>query len=117
MTTVLTTLAALAGVGIGATLQFAFGQLLERKKQFIALRSQSYVDFVNAASAVAHAQRSSNIDAAAAALAALTEAKVRISIYGTKGVVAALAVFTKGDQNLATFGAAVFSRSDLCHAE
>lgn len=63
----------LAGVLIGAALQYAFGQRLEHRKQFGVQRSQAYTDFFRAMSALAQ-------DRSKEQLALAADAKTRICI-------------------------------------
>jgi hypothetical protein len=80
----------LAGVVIGAALQFWISRTTERDKQIDSLRSQAYVDYLRAVAASAHLRsdedlRDADRDAA--------DAKSRIAVYGSAPVINALARF------------------------
>src|ERR1700682_1245969 len=97
-----TALIGICGVAFGALAQFYFGQISERRKHFRELRSQAYVAFVSAVAAITHAQRAGDSPKERCALEALTDAKVRIAVYGAKGVVRSLARFSLGNESLAS---------------
>ena len=73
---------------------------LQRGSHFTELRSQAYVDFVRAVSAIAIGGRDQAPLTAADALADLTDAKVRIALCGSGRVLHALAAFCRTDQRL-----------------
>jgi hypothetical protein len=73
----------LAGIAIGGTLNFIFASTLDRRRHFDELRSKAYADFVRATAAIAIGQRDQDPETAADALAELTDAKVRITLYGS----------------------------------
>jgi hypothetical protein len=66
------------------------------------LRSRAYVDFVRAVSAIAFGGRDQEPSTAGDALADLTDAKLRIALYGSGPVLRALAAFCRTDQRLAS---------------
>jgi hypothetical protein len=103
MSSLVAALIGISGVLLGATSQFLFGQLAERRKHFRELRSQAYVAFISAVAALAHAQRQSDAARINEALRQLTEAKARISIYGAKEVAQAIVNFAHGNQSLVSF--------------
>ncbi|MCS6914073.1 MAG: hypothetical protein NZ890_12630 [Myxococcota bacterium] len=81
---ILTPVSALSGVIIGAILKdFLFARWSEIHKQEQTLRNQAYVDYLRAVTRIAHANSE---DAKRAGLEALTEAKARISVYGSPAV-------------------------------
>jgi hypothetical protein len=86
--TLLTALAGIAGVFVGAGVQYWAGKSLEQRKHFQELRSRAYVDFLTAVATIAQSRGTH-----AGARTALTDAKVRITVYGTAAVVQALASF------------------------
>jgi hypothetical protein len=91
----LTALAGIAGVFVGAAVQYWAGKSLEQRKHFQELRSRAYVDFLTAVATIAQSHGTH-----AGARTELTDAKVRISVYGTATVVHALAAFAATDQVL-----------------
>ena len=74
-------------VMLGAALQHYFGRTLESRKQLTLQRSQSYVDYFKAFASIAQYAGSKEI------LAAATDAKIRICIYGSPAVVKRLRDF------------------------
>ena len=84
---------ALLGLFTGAALQHIFTSRLEVSKHLRALRSQSYVDFVNAVAALAAARQSGDMPGEKSAMSSLAQAKARIAMYGAASVVTELAAF------------------------
>jgi hypothetical protein len=80
----------LIAVMVGATMQYWLSRAAESRKQIQLLQSQCYVDYLKAVTKAAHA-RSAEVQRSA--LADTTDAKTRISVYGTPAVIAALARF------------------------
>jgi len=80
----------LAGVVIGATMQYWLSRSAESRKQVQLLQSQSYVDYLRAVTKAAHANSPAAVLSANAEAA---DAKARLAVYGTAGVIAALARF------------------------
>src|SRR6266404_2056543 len=80
----------LLGVVIGATMQYWLSRSAESRKQLQLLQSQSYVDYLRAVTKAAHA---GSHDAVMSANAEAADAKARLAVYGTSGVIAALARF------------------------
>src|SRR5437764_13652876 len=80
----------LAGVVIGAAMQYWFSRTAESRKQIQLLQSQSYVDYLSAVSEAAHAQ---SLQDAGLARAKAADAKARMAVYGTTSVISALARF------------------------
>lgn len=85
-----TALLPLFGVVIGATMQYWLSRSAESRKQLQLLQSQSYVDYLRVVTKAAHA---SSPDAARLANAEAADAKARMAVYGTSGVITALARF------------------------
>lgn len=86
----------LMGVLIGAALQYAFGKILEGRKQLILQRAQAYTDFFGALAALANARKSEE------QLVLAANAKTRICIYGSGVVVKRLTEFSKTGSTTAT---------------
>lgn len=86
---VLTATLPLAGILVGAGLQYFFGRSLELRKHIQAQKGQAYADYFRAFSQIATQGRTKE------ALAALTDAKTRICIYGSSLVVERLAEFER----------------------
>jgi len=80
----------LLGVVIGATMQYWLSRSAESRKQLQLLQSESYVDYLRAVTKAAHA---TSQDAVGLARAEAADAKARLAVYGTSGVIAALARF------------------------
>jgi len=84
----------LAGVLIGAGLQYVFGRTLEARKQTQTQKAQAYADFFKAVSALAqHGPSKESLSQAA-------DAKTRICIYAPKQVISALALFERAGPRL-----------------
>ncbi len=80
----------LLGVVVGATLQYWLSRSAESRKQLQLLRSQSYVDYLQAVTKAAHAKSPEVVQSAQADAA---DAKARMAVYGTSRVISALARF------------------------
>ncbi len=89
----------LAGVMIGATLQYLLGRRAEASKRLEQLRSQAYTDYLNALSASAHCRSE---EERRNVLRDATFAKNRIVVYGSSKVVARLAEFENSGANVST---------------
>lgn len=81
----------LIGVVVGVTIQFVLSRVGVSAKAKSTLRVQAYVDYIACLSDSAHLLSRDKAEF----LARATDAKTRISIYGSADVVAALAVFEK----------------------
>lgn len=90
--TVLLALLPLAGVVIGAFLQ----STRERKNQKKALKIKAYTDYLQAAATLSSKDQSKHIDARVL----LTDAKIRIAIYGSKEVITNIAAFDRSGASL-----------------
>jgi hypothetical protein len=82
----------LAGVLLGAALQFLLGRAGEREKHLASLRSQAYADYLQAVAAAAHINSD---EAYLDALKSAADAKARIAVYGTASVIKMLARFER----------------------
>jgi hypothetical protein len=80
----------LAGILVGAGLQYFFGRSLELRKHIQAQKGQAYADYFRAFSQIA------TVGPTKDALSALTDAKTRVCIYGSELVVRRLAEFERG---------------------
>ena len=97
---------ALAGVVVGACLQaslaFLFGRRAEAIKVALAARVTAYADFTRSVSGIAEAQQAGDAAAQRIASTMLMDAKTRIALYGSPGVVHALAQFWRAGARLST---------------
>lgn len=91
----------LVGVFSGALLQHLFTRTAEKKKQFEALRVQSYVDYLRAVSRFAQAAKT-DPDKRLHILAEAADAKTRMTIYGSKQIAELLASFERSGATLTT---------------
>ncbi len=85
----LTALLPIAGILIGAALQYFFGRSLETNKHTQTQKGQAYSDYLRAFSAIATTGRTKET------LSAVADAKTRICIYGSDRVVKRLADFER----------------------
>ncbi len=85
------------GVALGAALQHYFSRTLESRKQLTVQRSQAYADYFKAVALLA--QHGNKPDY----LAMAADAKVRVCMYGSPGVISCLGEFEAA-------GAAIASR-------
>jgi len=84
---------ALMGAVTGIVLQYKFGILAEKSKQYQNLKSQAYIDFIKSVAGIAIAQREQDAKGMFDFRTLLTDAKIRIAIYGSKDVVELMADF------------------------
>ena len=103
-------------VAAGALLQFVLGGRAEKNKNVIEIRTQAYLDLINAVSEIAAGGTQRNVDQ----ISRLTQAKVKVVLIGSNDVVKALHHFITGFEVLQSkeshkaFGAIVSAmRSDL----
>jgi hypothetical protein len=82
--TILAALLPLAGVLVGAILQYAFGRTLENRKQLTLEKGRVYADYFEAVAAAASLGSSREI------LSRVANAKSRICIYGSPAVIRCL---------------------------
>ena len=92
-----TALLPVAGIVIGALLQFLFGRVSERDKHVSTLRAGAYADYLSAVALSAHLRSDDDF---VAALRSAAEAKARITVYGTARAIAALAAFERAGGTL-----------------
>jgi hypothetical protein len=90
---VLTALIGLIGGLVGATLTYWLGIRGEAAKGYQKLRTEAYIQFIEAATAVAIGQRTEDAPKTNEALRLLSEAKSKIAVYGSRKVVALIADF------------------------
>lgn len=80
----------LAGVVIGAMLQFLLSRTRERENRAELLQAEAYADYLRAVAAAAHSRSNEDL---AAAFRGAADAKARIAVYGDTSVIRALARF------------------------
>ena len=95
MYAILPIIGAVVGVVIGGTLEHLSLRYSEERKHQQNLRTQAYVDFFRGVVKLKFAQGSNDKNKVQEFLALLTDAKVRISIYGSKEVINAIAEFER----------------------
>ena len=83
----------LAGVLVGAALQYASGRSLEARKQLTSRKAEAYIDLFRAIALVAKGGGSDQLASAA-------DAKSRICLYGSLAVVDRLAAFERAGASL-----------------
>lgn len=91
------TLYSLAGIVIGAALQYFFTKFLEERRHLRELRTSAYVDYLRAVSEIQHSQPKT---ASRTLLGQLTDAKLRVTLYGTVDAVQQLARFEENHGHL-----------------
>lgn len=101
VSTIVAALAGLSGIALGATLQYFLTRSLEDRREQRELRSRAYLDLLRGMTELASARRVGDTTGEAEALRLLTDAKVRIAVYGSPAVVQALARFVGEGENLA----------------
>lgn|SRR5579863_832288 len=93
--TYLTTVISASAVILTAFLTYIFAKTGDRRKHYQDLRTTAYVDFVKSAAGIAIAQNYSDHAKVLESTILMVDAKTRISIYGSKKVISALANFFK----------------------
>jgi hypothetical protein len=88
----------LAGVVVGALLQYCFNHFTERRKELRRLRSEAYVAHLHCVSESPRGDDGARVEL----LTKLTEAKTRIRVYGSTKVINALANFEVGGARITT---------------
>lgn len=88
-----TALLSIFGVIVGAALQWWFARRGNEHKQLLELRGKAYADFFESTAQLVSARRLGEREHEAELLAKLTDAKVRICIYGEESVIRELAKF------------------------
>lgn len=81
-----------AGVVLGAFLQYWFSRTADRDRHVENLRAEAYADYLRAVAASAYLRSDEDL---VAALRSAANAKTRIVVYGSSKVVSALARFEK----------------------
>jgi len=93
--TIWVALLSFAGIIAGAALQYVFTRVLEDRRHRRELRTQAYSDYVRGVSDLKH----QIIDALGAKeremYARLTDAKMRVTLYGSKSVIEKMADFER----------------------
>ncbi len=89
----------MAGIIIGAALQFRFGRIAERDKHVGTLRAEAYSDYLRAIALSAHLTSDDDL---VTALRSAADAKARMVVYGTVEAISALARFEKAGASLNT---------------
>jgi hypothetical protein len=82
----------LFGVMVGASLQYLYSRSAENTKHRTTLRTEAYIDYLEAVSLLGRASPSTS-DKINEARALAANAKARICIYGSDAVIRQLAVF------------------------
>lgn len=90
------------GVVIGVLLQYRFSKAAQETNRLQNLRMQSYVDFVQSISGLAISQKNNDKKKEQEFMILLTDAKARISIYGNKEVIKAIARFWRAGAKIDT---------------
>ena len=87
---------------VGATVQYYVSKASEDRKVQQNLRTQAYVDFLRGSAGLAIAQREGDKTREKDYAILLTEARVRITVYANKEVIAAVANFFRAGGKLNT---------------
>jgi ATP-dependent protease HslVU (ClpYQ) peptidase subunit len=90
---ILVAIIGIIGVVVGAVTQYIFTRVTESMKHYQELRSHAYTDFIRAVSGLAISQRSGSRDRELEFTTLLTDAKGRISVYGSKQVIQSISDF------------------------
>lgn len=91
----------LAGVILGASLQYYFSRTSEERKQLTLLKTQAYVDYLGSVAKFAQAAKINPIERLKL-LSEAADAKTRICIYGSKESISLLAAFERQGAQLAS---------------
>ncbi|MGO9684668.1 MAG: hypothetical protein ACLPTZ_19180 [Beijerinckiaceae bacterium] len=83
--------AAIIGTIVGSSVQFWFSRKSEGRRRIEEQRMRAYVDFVSAVSRLAIAQKNGNERQEIEANILLSDAKIRIGLYGRREVIQSLA--------------------------
>ncbi len=92
-TKIITAIAGIVGILLGAVTQYIFSQRAESTKHYQELRTKSYVDFIKATAMIAIAQKNQNSAKEFDGAILMADAKARIAIYGSQKVVALISEF------------------------
>lgn len=102
METLLLNTLPIIGVIVGAFLQFHFSKNKDNRQLKRALETQAYTDYLRAVVGLSMSHRFNDEEKKREYLSALTEAKSKISIYGSKEVIESLADFEREGANVNT---------------
>lgn len=102
METLLVNILPILGVILGAFFQFLFSKNKDNRQLKRALETQAYTDYLRAIVGLSMSQRFNDEEKKREYLSALTEAKSKISIYGSKEVIESLADFEREGANVTT---------------
>lgn len=102
METLLLNTLPIVGVIVGAFLQFHFSKNKDNRQLKRALETQAYTDYLRAVVGLSMSHRFNDEEKKREYLSALTEAKSKISIYGSKEVIESLADFEREGANVNT---------------
>lgn len=109
-TSIIVAIVGISGIVLGATLQFLFGKSAEASKQFKLLQTQTYVDFLKGWSGMGRAQFFGDKEREIEFTILLSEARAKISVYGSRRVVKTLAEFLdKYNENYSNEGKEAFA--------
>ncbi|QIK54311.1 hypothetical protein G7051_08145 [Dysgonomonas sp. HDW5B] len=92
----------IVGVIVGAFLQFHFSKNKDNRQLKRALETQAYTDYLRAVAGLSMSHRFNDEEKKREYLSVLTEAKIKISIYGSKEVIESLADFEREGANFNT---------------
>jgi hypothetical protein len=106
VTALTSVVSAIAGLALGAILQYYFSRRLETLRHFQELRTGAYSEFIAAVAQSANASRRGDKSLQDEALARATEAKIRILLYGSKAVVRKLGEFSVAQAAVGSEGVA-----------
>lgn len=90
------------GIVVGAALQYYVSRAFEERKMRRHLRTQTYADFLRGCAGLAIAQADGDVTRMKEYRILLTDAKARITIYGSKKVILATAEFYRAGGRLDT---------------
>jgi hypothetical protein len=105
LSNVIVVLLPIAGVIVGALLQYALGHAAQRRNELAAQRIVAYTDYLRGAAAAAHLRSDEDLRNAHLAI---VDAKARIAVFGGAGVIQAIAHFEASGAVIAGDGASSF---------
>jgi hypothetical protein len=110
-TSIIVAIVGILGIIIGSSLQSFLGKHIEASKQFKLLQTQTYVDFLRGWAGTGRARFFGDKEKEIEFTILLSEARAKISVYGSKRVVKALAEFiNKYNENHSQEGKKAFAR-------
>ena len=83
------------GIVVGASLQYFFTRVIEERRHKRDLMTRAYTDYLRSVSEAAHCLIQRQSGEGRKLLAQITDAKVRVCLYGSQEVVEKLAAFEK----------------------